>query len=126
MSRGSGPSKRNLLDTASVAQGLDGNRLTGNLLSPRSKTIEERFCTMQAPARVAIRLIGPTFLSRTFAPRSAKRLNTIVGDPVRAPFQALPCAMPARPRPRQNPPASRQSQQLEPNGRRVIWRASQC
>jgi hypothetical protein len=28
------PSKRNLLDKASAAQNLDGNRLTGSLLTP--------------------------------------------------------------------------------------------
>ena len=31
-----GPSKRNLLDTASIAQNLDGNRLTGSLQTPVS------------------------------------------------------------------------------------------
>src|SRR5215471_18167967 len=33
------PSKRNLLDNASAAQSLDGNRLTGSLLIPQSRTI---------------------------------------------------------------------------------------
>ena len=33
------PSKRNLLGTARVAQGLDGNRLTGSLLSPQEDYI---------------------------------------------------------------------------------------
>src|SRR5262249_42046878 len=76
MSRGSGPSKRNLLDTARVAQGLDGNRLTGSLLSPRSKTIEERNCTMQARARVAVPPIEPKLFSRTCASEAKVRLRT--------------------------------------------------
>jgi len=37
MSGGFVPSKRNLLDKASAAQSLDGNRLTGSLLVPEAE-----------------------------------------------------------------------------------------
>ncbi len=58
MSRRSGLSKRNLLDKASAAQSLDGNRLTGSLLSPRGRTIGDRSVRMQGgkEAKIASRL----------------------------------------------------------------------
>jgi hypothetical protein len=48
------PSKRNLLENASAAQSLDGDRLTGSLLNPQDKNICDRPIRTQEEAELAI------------------------------------------------------------------------
>jgi len=59
------PSKRNLPDKASTAQSLDGNRLTGSLLIPRSRTIGDRSFNMQAGDETKLRFTSSATSDRS-------------------------------------------------------------
>jgi hypothetical protein len=81
MSRRSGPSKRNLLDKASAAQSLDGNRLTGSLLIPQSRTIGDRSFNMQAGEEAKRRFASSATSDRSqpSVGRTQRRLQIIAG-----------------------------------------------